>query len=193
MADHAERSEALPDGQLPEASGVVLPATQIKKQAQLERDSCACWHCTSCPPLPRNHPEQIKVVGTGVAAGQIIQSAGDSPTRVQTNAGAITDTATPILSPTTPFKILLRHIGAHVTVNLTQTHRASCASELLSSGSFYERGRACIICSQERCRAETRREISVRKNENARGNGAGSPQVNRPRPLMPLSGAAIVG
>ncbi len=92
-----------------------------------------------------------------------------------------------------PFKILLRHIGAHVTANLTRTQRASCASELLSSGSFYERGRACIICSQDRCRAETRCEISVIKNENARGNGAGSPHVNRPRPLLPVNGTVIVG
>ena len=73
-----------------------------------------------------------------MAAGQIIQSAGDSPTRVQTNAGAITDTATPILSPTTPFKILLRHIGAHVTANLTQTHRASRAPEVPGSRSILE-------------------------------------------------------
>lgn len=40
-------------------------------------------------------------------------------------------------------------------------------------------GESCITSSQERCRASTRREISVRKNVNERVDGDALPLVNR--------------
>lgn len=74
-----------------------------------------------------------------MAAGQIIQSAGDPPTRIQTNAGAITDTTTPILSPTTPFKILLRRIGGS-SDGKSNSNPLRFLHAQLSSVSFNEAG-----------------------------------------------------
>ena len=73
-----------------------------------------------------------------MAAGRTIQSAGDSPTRVQTNAGAITDTATPILSPTTPLKISNRsgHVGVSVT-HSRQLARRFLRSRALNVASLF--------------------------------------------------------
>ena len=91
-----------------------------------------------------------------------------------------------------PLKFLLAPSGLRDDTSRISTGSTSCASERLRSGSFYERGRACIICSQERCRAEKRRAISVRKNVKERGKGPRSPLVTRPIPIALLFGISIV-
>lgn len=99
------------------------------------------------------------------------------PMSRQTRAPLL-DTATPVLSPTTPFKFL-RHVGAFVT----QIYFRSTALPAIRSGDSTAPslafGESCITCLQERCRASTRREISVRKKVNDRVEGDALPLVKR--------------
>ena len=77
-----------------------------------------------------------------------------------------------------PFKFS-RHVGAFVT----QIYFRFTALPAFRSGDFvvpsFAFGESCINCSQERCRASTRREISVRKNVKDRVEGEALPLVKR--------------